>query len=315
MWEMSLHERLDFWLLLKPWETRHVHVSLWQQMVAADWQGELSDLRSPPSPAPHQPPCLLYLQCFWAIGVWISLFYFPFLNVLCLPEEPWAIPSCYPPNNASRDCSQEDERCRNTGFGGRLTRVQRPQEMSRVIAVSLPGESQRQPGPQVFSIWSFHNSVLCSPHFFSLFRSLLNLQSALLFHPSSYFPTRTECFPYRAFGLGWELLLLSMTNGIFSLLKTIQNQQDVKCICKVEKLFFDFCLFVCQFHWGCTFLTEPIMRWQSGWHCAGHFYLWKRICVFCTILELFSKHVAPPKHKDPYGQRWFFYVFRASLGA
>ena len=127
MWEMSLHERLDFWLLLKPWENRHVHISPWQQMVTADWQGELSDLQSSPSPAPHQPPCLLYLQRFWAIGVWISLFYLPFLNVLCLLEEPWAIPSCYPPNNTSRDRSQEDERCRNTGFGGRLTRVQRPQ--------------------------------------------------------------------------------------------------------------------------------------------------------------------------------------------
>ena len=58
----------------------------------------------------------------------------------------------YPPNNASGDSSWEDERYGNTGFGGRLTRVQEPPEMSHVIAISLPGESQRQAGSQFFFV-------------------------------------------------------------------------------------------------------------------------------------------------------------------
>ena len=195
--------------------------------------GSLEPWYSFHSYSPPAPPCLLDL-----------LICLSFLNVFSLLEELWAIPSFYPPNNASRDCSWEDERFGNTGFGGRLTSIQEPPEISHVIAISLPGESQGQAGSQLFFVWSFHNSILFSPCFFSLCRSLLNLESVLLFHLSSYFPTKTGCFPYCAFGLGWELLLLSMTNTIFSLIKTIQNQQNVKCVCKAERLFFDFYLFV-----------------------------------------------------------------------
>lgn len=212
-------------------------------MAAYQW-GSLEPWYSFHYYSPPAPPCLLDLHCFWAFGDWISLICLSFLNVFSLLEELWAIPSFYPPNNASRDCSWEDERFGNTGFGGRLTSVQEPPETSHVIAISLPGESQGQAGSQLFFVWSFHNSILFSPCFFSLCRSLLNLESVLLFHLSSYFPTKTGCFPYCAFGLGWELLLLSMTNAIFSLIKTIQNQQNVKCVCKAERLFFDFYLFV-----------------------------------------------------------------------
>lgn len=247
MWEMFSHEQLDCWLLWKPWETRHVHISLWQQRVAADGGGG-GGFRTEvlfPLPLPTSSPLSLFLTC--------SSFELLEFESPCSASPSLMSPSprralsnsiIYPPNNASGDSSWEDERYGNTGFGGRLTRVQEPPEMSHVIAISLPGESQRQAGSQFFFVWSFHNSILLSPHFFSLCRSLLNLESVLLFHLSSYFPTKTECFPYRAFGLGWELLLLSMTNGIFSLIKTIQNQQNVKCVCKAERLFFDFYLFV-----------------------------------------------------------------------
>lgn len=118
MWEMFLHEQLDFWLLLKPWKTRHTCISLTDgRSILAG--GSFATCGYSYQPLLTSPGGLLDLQCS-GTEIWISLFYLRFPNVFCLLGEPQATHFIM----ASRAHSWKDKGYRDSSFGGRWIGVQ-----------------------------------------------------------------------------------------------------------------------------------------------------------------------------------------------
>lgn len=121
--------------------------------------------------------------------------------------------------------SQKDEGCRDTDFGARWNGVQREAWCFKKTSGKGSCDSSFTPEwvtetSQCTISFPFDLFVIlpCShPSFFSVYGYLLNLGSTLLFHFSPHSLAKTECFPYCAFGLSWQL-------NTCSFVKSTQNQ-------------------------------------------------------------------------------------------